>query len=60
MAQGGETYSVYQVYPRYPMLKGEFTWKRDPVKQKVQWFGMTPHGDKLGLSRWLRCSGPAG
>lgn len=48
MAQGGETYAVYQVYPRYPMLKGEFTWKRNPAKQKVQWFGATPNGDKLG------------
>ena len=48
MAQGGEVYAVYQIYPRYPMLKGEFTWKRDPSKQKVQWFGATPNGDKLG------------
>lgn len=48
MAQGGEVYAVYQIYPRYPMLKGEFTWQRDPAKQKVQWFGATPQGDKLG------------
>jgi peptidylprolyl isomerase len=48
MAQGGEVYAVYQIYPRYPMLKGEFTWQRDPSKQKVQWFGATPGGDKLG------------
>lgn len=48
MAQGGEVYAIYQVYPRYPMLKGEFTWLRDPSKQKVQWFGATPAGDKLG------------
>lgn len=48
MAQGGEVYAVYQIYPRYPMLKAEFTWKRDPAKQKVQWFGATPGGDKLG------------
>jgi peptidylprolyl isomerase len=48
MAQGGEVYAIYQVYPRYPMLKAEFTWGRDPVKQKVQWFGKTPQGDRLG------------
>ena len=48
MAQGGEVYAIYQIYPRYPMLKGEFTWQRDPAKQKVQWFGTTPEGDKLG------------
>jgi peptidylprolyl isomerase len=48
MAQGGEVYAIYQIYPRYPMLKGEFTWNRDPAKQKVQWFGATPQGDKLG------------
>ncbi|MDP3495439.1 MAG: peptidylprolyl isomerase [Hyphomonadaceae bacterium] len=48
MAQGGEVYAVYQIYPRYPALKGEFTWKRNPTKQKVQWFGATPTGDKLG------------
>ncbi|HOY78075.1 MAG TPA: peptidylprolyl isomerase [Hyphomonadaceae bacterium] len=48
MAQGGEVYAIYQVYPRYPMLKQEFTWQRNPSKQKVQWFGQTPGGDKLG------------
>lgn len=48
MAQGGEVYAIYQIYPRYPMLKAEFTWGRDPAKQKVQWFGVTPGGDKLG------------
>jgi peptidylprolyl isomerase len=48
MAQGGETYAVYQVYPRYPLMKGEFTFGRDPGKQKVQWFGKTPGGDRLG------------
>ncbi|OYW43026.1 MAG: hypothetical protein B7Z38_02875 [Rhodobacterales bacterium 12-64-8] len=48
MAQGGDVYSVYQVYPRYPNMPGEFTWGRDPSKQKVQWFGATPDGDKLG------------
>jgi len=48
MAQGGETYAVYQVYPRYPLMKGEFTFGRDPGKQKVQWFGKTPAGDRLG------------
>lgn len=48
MAQGGETYAVYQVYPRYPLMKGEFTFGRNPGKQKVQWFGKTPGGDRLG------------
>ncbi len=48
MAQGGETYAVYQVYPRYPMLKSEFTFSRDPAKQKVQWIGKTGAGDGLG------------
>lgn len=48
MAQGGDVYSVYQIYPRYPNLPGEFTWMRDPSKQKVQWFGTTAEGDKLG------------
>ena len=41
-------YAIYQIYPRYPMLKAEFTWARNPTKQKVQWFGQTPSGDKLG------------
>jgi peptidylprolyl isomerase len=48
MAQGGDVYSVYQIYPRYPNIQGEFTWMRDPGKQKVQWFGTTAEGDKLG------------
>jgi peptidylprolyl isomerase len=48
MAQGGETYAVYQVYPRYPILKAEFTFNRSPSKQKVQWFGKTPGGDRIG------------
>ncbi len=48
MAQGGETYAVYQVFPRYPLLKGEFTFNRDPAKQKVQWVGKTATGDGLG------------
>ena len=48
MAQGGDVYSVYQVYPRYPNMPGEFNWQRDPSAQKVQWFGMTPQGDKIG------------
>lgn len=48
MAQGGETYAVYQVFPRYPNLKAEFTFSRDPAKQKVQWAGKTAQGDGLG------------
>ena len=34
--------------PRYPLMKGEFTWDRDPAKQKVVWVGKTADGDKLG------------
>jgi peptidylprolyl isomerase len=49
MAQGGEVYATYQLYPRpYGSLKAEFTFLRDPSKQKVQWFGQTADGDKLG------------
>jgi peptidylprolyl isomerase len=48
MAQGGEVYAIYQVYPRYPMLKAEFTFQRDPAKQKVQWVGKTAEGENLG------------
>lgn len=48
MAQGGEVYAVYQVFPRYPMLKAEFTFGRDPAKQKVQWFGKSSNGDRFG------------
>jgi peptidylprolyl isomerase len=29
-------------------MKGEFTFGRNPGKQKVQWFGKTPGGDRLG------------
>jgi len=50
MAQGGEVYAIYQVYPRYPILKAEFTFNRDPKKTPVQWFGNTAGGDRLG---WL-------
>ncbi len=49
MAQGGEVYAIYQIYPRYPLLKQEFTFARNPSKQKVQWFGKTPEGEKLGF-----------
>jgi peptidylprolyl isomerase len=47
MAQGGD---VELAHPkaRYPNLKAEFTWGRDPAKQKVTWLGMTPEGDKIG------------
>ena len=57
MAQGGDVYSVYQVYPRYPNMPGEFTWGRDPSKQKVQWFGATPDGDKLGYFEGIDAHG---
>ncbi len=47
MAQGGD---VELAHPKaaYPNLKAEFTWGRDPAKQKVTWLGMTPQGDKIG------------
>lgn len=47
MVQGGD---VELAHPKakYPSLKGEFTWSRDPSKQKVQWIGATPEGDKIG------------
>jgi peptidylprolyl isomerase len=47
MAQGGD---VELAHPnaRYPSIKAEFTWGRDPAKQKVTWLGMTPEGDKIG------------
>jgi peptidylprolyl isomerase len=47
MAQGGD---VNIVHPKttYPNIKAEFTWGRDPAKQKVTWLGSTPEGDKLG------------
>ncbi|HVY88166.1 MAG TPA: peptidylprolyl isomerase [Hyphomonadaceae bacterium] len=49
MAQGGEVYAVYMLYPRpYGQLKAEFTFNRDPGKQKVQWIGQTAEGDKIG------------
>lgn len=47
MVQGGD---VELAHPKakYPSLKGEFTWWRDPAKQKVQWIGATPEGDSIG------------
>src|SRR5688572_5122432 len=44
MAQGGETYAVYQIYPRYGTLKQEFTFGRKPSTQPVKWFGKTEIG----------------
>ncbi len=48
MAQGGESYAVYQIFPRYPLLKQEFTWGRNPARQVVKPFGKTAGGDQLG------------
>jgi peptidylprolyl isomerase len=47
MVQGGD---VELAHPKakYPTLKAEFTWARDPAKQKVQWIGATPDGDRIG------------
>jgi peptidylprolyl isomerase len=49
MAQGGETYAIYQIYPRYGTLKAEFTFGRDPKKQPVKIIGKTADGDQLGF-----------
>jgi peptidylprolyl isomerase len=48
MAQGGETYAIYQIYPRYGLLKQEFTFGRKPAAQPVRWVGKTAAGDQLG------------
>lgn len=47
MAQGGD---VKLAHPKanYPNLQPEFTWGRDPAKQKVTWIGATPDSDKIG------------
>ena len=47
MAQGGDV-TLAHPKARYPNLKAEFNWGRDPAKQKVTWLGMTPEGDKIG------------
>src|ERR1700754_2546713 len=47
MAQGGETYAIYQIYPRYGTLKAEFTFARDPKTQPVKILGKTAAGDQL-------------
>lgn len=47
MAQGGDSSLVYPT-AAYPELRGEFTWARDPSKQKVVWIGATPDGEKIG------------
>lgn len=48
MAQGGETYAIYQIYPKYGPLKQEFTFGRKPATQPVKWFGKTLDGAGLG------------
>ncbi len=47
MVQGGDTELTYPA-ATYPNIKAEFTWGRDPAKQKVQWVGATVGGDKIG------------
>jgi peptidylprolyl isomerase len=47
MVQGGDT-ELVNPKVRYPNIKAEFTWGRDPTKQPVQWIGATPEGQKLG------------
>jgi peptidylprolyl isomerase len=39
MAQGGEVSAIYMLPQPYPEMKGEFTFRRDPVKAPVQWIG---------------------
>lgn len=48
MAQTGETSAIYMLSTPYPQLKAEFTFKRDPAKQAVQWFGKANNGDNVG------------
>jgi peptidylprolyl isomerase len=47
MVQGGDT-ELGKPPKRYPLMRAEFTWKRDPAKQPVQWVGTTADGEKLG------------
>jgi peptidylprolyl isomerase len=47
MAQGGEVSAIYMLPQPYPELKGEFTFRRDPQKQPVQWVGGAAK-DKFG------------
>lgn len=47
MVQGGDT-ELVKPSARYPRLRAEFTWNRDPSKQPVQWIGATAEGDRLG------------
>lgn len=58
MVQGGD---VELVHPKakYPNLLGEFTWWRDPAKQKVQWIGATPEGDRIGYLEGFLVQGQA-
>lgn len=49
MAQGGETYAIYQIYPRYGTLKAEFTFGRNPKTQVVKVVGKTVDGAQLGI-----------
>ncbi len=48
MAQGGEVSAIYMLSTPYPELKAEFTFKRDPAKTPVQWFGKAANGDNVG------------
>jgi peptidylprolyl isomerase len=46
MAQGGEVSAIYMLSTPYPAIKAEFTFQRDPAKQKVEWLdnGSQPTG----------------
>jgi peptidylprolyl isomerase len=48
MAQGGEVSAIYMLSTPYPTLKAEFTFRRDPRKTPVQWFGKAANGDNVG------------
>lgn len=48
MAQGGEVSAIYMLSTPYPTIKAEFTFRRDPKKTPVQWFGKASNGDNVG------------
>ena len=62
MAQGGDTYAKYQLYPKpYGDLKAEFTFKRKPATQPVQWLANPDDGktdwDRIGYYQGFLVAG---
>jgi peptidylprolyl isomerase len=62
MAQGGDTYAKYQLYPKpYGDLKAEFTFKRKPATQPVQWLVNPDNGqtdwDRIGYYQGFLVAG---